>query len=509
MKIIRPVGVAFGAAFFSSVVFGFVACGSSDSAGPSDASAPNDSAPPSPDAGKDSGPGRDGGTQPVNVTVHRGTTLATIGPAFAGFSYEKKHLMDGFFKSSNGPLVALFKLLGPSVLRVGGNSVDETKWDPTGTSTNDAGANDAITPAMVDDLAGFAKSANWTVIYGVNLKTSTPALAGQEALTASTALDTGAGAKSLYGFEIGNECDLYPAPGTDAATKYEDFIAKWESFASAIRTAVPGAPLTGPASASHYAEWTVPFAKSEASRIELLTQHYYRGNGQDATSTLEELLAPDPKLLLELQALDGAAKQNRIAKGYRMAETNSFYNGGRDGVSDAYGTALWAIDYLFTNAKYGSSGINFHAGGNGSGYTPIGDANGAVVAVRPEFYGMLLFTRAGTGAMYATDVANTSLNFTAYAVGQADGSTRVVAVNKDDAVTVHATIDIGKAVANADVQRLEGPDLADTGGPVTFGGASVTAAGVWQPKPPAALSASGNIVTVDVPPASAVLVQAK
>ena len=49
-----------------------------------------------------------------------------------------------------------------------------------------------------------------------------------------------------------------------------------------------------------------------------------------------------------------------FGRGYRLSECNSFYNGGASGVSDAYGTALWAIDFLFLNAQYGSAGTNFH-----------------------------------------------------------------------------------------------------------------------------------------------------
>jgi hypothetical protein len=178
-------------------------------------------------------------------------------------------------------------------------------------------------------------------------------------------------------------------------------------------------------------------------------------------------------------------------------------------VSDEYGTALWAIDFLFTHAQYGATGVNFHGGGNGTGYTPIADSNGAVVGARPVFYGMLLFTLAGTGPMVATTATGaSSINFTAYAVTPADGSTRVVLVNKDATTTVRAAIDVGKTVSSAPITRLVAPSLDATSG-LSIGGAPVTPMGTWTPGPTESACATGNLPTVDVPPASAVVVNAK
>ncbi len=178
-------------------------------------------------------------------------------------------------------------------------------------------------------------------------------------------------------------------------------------------------------------------------------------------------------------------------------------------MSDGYGTALWAIDFLFINAQNGSSGVNFHGGGDGTGYTPIANsASGMIEGARPVYYGMLLFTLAGSGPVVATKVTGTSsINFTAYAVTPSDGSTRVVLVNKDATTTVHATIDVGKTVSGAPVTRLEGPSLGATSG-FTIGGVPVTAMGPWSPGPTEYACATGNLPTVDVPPASAVVVRA-
>jgi hypothetical protein len=438
----------------------------------------------------------------ATITVDPATTLGTIGPGFVGLSYEKSHLEDGFFRGDNAALIAMVDLLGPSVLRVGGNSVDETVWQTyDGGAPGDAAAPAVITHAEVDGLAAFAKAANWRVIYGVNLKLSSASVAEDEARYAASALGA-----DLYGFEIGNECDLYTkVVSSPGAWTYDTFRTDWASFAAAIRAGTPGAPLTGPASASHYATWTVPFAADEASEIDLLTQHYYRANGQLATSTIDLLLTPDPALPTELAALSAAATGGKLANRYRLAECNSFYNGGAPDVSDAFGTALWAIDFLFTNAQNGATGVNFHGGGNGTGYTPIADTGGNVVGARPIFYGMLAFAKAGQGPVLKTTGGPAGLNFSSYAVALAGSQKSIVLSNKDRTTTVRATVDAGASLSSAQAMRLTAPSLDSPTGE-TLGGVAIGSDGTFSPDAPQVLTVSGTTFTVDVPPGSAVLV---
>ena len=64
-----------------------------------------------------------------------------------------------------------------------------------------------------------------------------------------------------------------------------------------------------------------------------------------------------------------------------------YAQGGVTNVSNAHGSALWTLDYMFTCALNGCEGVNFHGGGQGPGYTPIADNGTTVVEARPEFYG--------------------------------------------------------------------------------------------------------------------------
>jgi hypothetical protein len=437
-------------------------------------------------------------------------SAGTIGPAFAGLSYEKSSLYEPLFTASNSNLIGLFKRLGPSVLRVGGNSVDRNVWTPFGVGQT-AGQ---IAPSDVASLAAFVKAAGWQCLYGINLGgaatgATTPALAAAEVAYAAQQFGS-----SLLGIEIGNECDLYGNTGSYFAGNWSlaQFETLWGQYRSAILTSTPGVPITGPASAGSESSWTVPFGQSVTrSEISLLTQHYYRANGELPTSTGAFLITPDTSLINDLATLHAGALGIGIP--FRMSECNSFYNGGSNGVSDSYASSLWVIDYLFNCAQGGASGVNFHGGGNSAGYTPIADSSGTVVGARPEYYGILLFTLAGEGTLYQTQVSAASLNVTAYAVKSSSGGTNLVVVNKDSTQNLQLTVMLPQGVTAATLVAMTqltsgatGPDLSATSG-VTIQGVSVNVDGSFTTGAAYTLQSSGTQVSCYVPALSAVLIQ--
>jgi len=435
----------------------------------------------------------------ITVTVQVNTSVPgrALNSTFAGFSYEKSQVSKPFFSAGNTALVKLFQRLGPSILRVGGNSVDKTTWNPSGAGLTSG----TVAPADIDRLASFLRAADWQVIYGMNLASNTPGQMASEAAYAAQSLGD-----RLYGYEIGNEPDLYHSNGDRPSTyTFSDFLSEWQSYAGAVRAQVPDAAFTGPAAASNTNGYTIPFAKAEASVLKLLTQHYYRANGQSPTSTLTLLLSPDPNLPGTLQALSSAAQQYHVAEGFRLAEANSFYNGGAPGVSDAYGTALWAIDFLFINALNGSTGVNFHGGGNGPGYTPIADDGTSVVEVRPEFYGIYLFSMAANGNLLGTTVDASGLSFSTYAVQSSGGQLALLFVNKDATHTAQVTtVDLNMTATAATLTVLTGPTLESTSGE-ELNGAAIGSDGSWAPQSSATQPVSNGVLRISVSPASAVL----
>ncbi|HXU79903.1 MAG TPA: hypothetical protein VN914_00790, partial [Polyangia bacterium] len=445
------------------------------------------------------GPAWTGPEVPGTVAVARGSVVGTIAPGFLGLSFEKSHMTDAFFRPDHAPLVALFKLLGPGVLRIGGNDADRTTWDPAALPVMGGTISRTVGTVAVDALAAFLKATGWRVIYAVNYKTGVPENSAAEAKYVAGKLGP-----SLYGFELGNEINL-------GGLAYPEAKAKWETLAGAVRAQVPGAPLIGPATNPRGLQtYLVPFARDEAAQVVLLTHHYYRGSGGDAASTIEKLVSPDPHLLDVLGDLATAATTNKIRDGYRLGETASFSSHGAPGVSNAFASALWAIDFSFDNASKGSGGINFHGGGIGMDgnrpfhYSPIGEVKSVVSEARPLFYGMLLVAMGGNGKSLATTAAAGGLSFTAHALLQPDGSVNVFLVNKDPTTAVKATIETGAPVAAGAVVYLEAPSLGATSG-VKIAGAGISAAGAWKPGAPYSLPRAGTTVTVTVPPATAAL----
>ncbi len=429
---------------------------------------------------------------PATVSV-TSTQAGTIPGSFAGLSYEKNKLSQPLFTASNSNLIGLFKRLGNGVLRIGGNSVDETTWNPNGAGLTSGQA----APSDVNSLAAFLEAVEWPVLYGVNLAQSTPAVAAAEVAYAANALGS-----NLLGIEIGNEPDLYAGKYFPAGWSFSDYLALWQSFAASIRAQTPGVALTGPVTAFN-STWFTSFAQDEGKDVVLLSMHYYRANGQDPSSNIALLLSyPDTNLQNALVPLKAAATTAGVP--YRMAETNSFYNGGAPNVSDSYASALWVLDHIFTIAQGGSVGLNLHGGGDGPGYTPIADSDGVVVEARPEYYGLLLFTLAGQGALLNTTIAADGLNVSAYTIQNSRSRLSMIIVNKDDAQNLQFSAACPGAVQSATLQVLTGPSLASTAG-VTIQGSPVNADGSFSPQSAYGLTVSGNTFSGYVPAASAAL----
>jgi hypothetical protein len=445
----------------------------------------------------------------VSVTVTNDTE-GSIAPTFAGFSYEKTALSEPLFTPSNTNLIAIFKRLGPSVLRIGGNLVDLNVWAPDGPGQTKG----HIAPSDVDALAGFLRAAGWQCLYAINLGgaasgATTPALAAAEVAYAAQRLGP-----SLLGIEIGNECDLFggePGHFFEGNWSLEKFIALWRQYRAAILAVTPNVAITGPASAGNVTKWTVPFAQTVGNEISLLTQHYYRANGDSPTSTAEFLVTPDPRLLAQCAQLTAAAKPIGIP--WRMSECNSYYHGGAAGVSDSYASSLWVIDFLFNCAQGGASGVNLHTGGNGPGYTPIADKSGTVVETRPEFYGILLFTLAGLGDLQKLKLDAGSLNVTAYALKSDTEGLHLVVVNKDLTKNLQLTAKVPHSASSASLLILTqssggaaAPDLMAKSG-VTLQGAVVNADASFAPAPAYTAKIKGAQLTCFVPALSAVLIR--
>jgi hypothetical protein len=439
------------------------------------------------------------------------TSAGDFTQGFVGLAYEKQSLTTPIFSAANSDLIGLFQRLGTSVLRIGGASVDENVWTPDGRGQTIG----QIAPADVDALAAFLRATGWTCIYGINFGGSatgatTPALAAAEVSYVSQQLGS-----ALIGVELGNACETYGDPGSFYAGQWsvERFEPLWQLYRTSILDNAPSISFAGPAAASDVDSWTLPFGEYVTSKeLGLLTQHYNRGSA--STATVDDLISPDTTLASELLQLHYGAQS--IGVPFRLDACSAYADSGVAGVSDAYASALWAIDMIFSSALGGASGLNFQSGGE-QPCTPIADNAGAVLGPQPIFYGLLLAMMAGQGTLLSTQLSADSLNVTAYALQSTSGGMSIVVVNKDATQNLDLSITLPQSLTQtmntATLQQMTqlssgatSPSLTALSG-VTIQDAAVAADGAFEPAAAYGLTLTGAQLSCYVPALSAVLIQ--
>lgn len=428
----------------------------------------------------------------------------TIPKDFIGLGYEISSVaVHDLLSAANRTYVQLVRTLSPSgVIRVGGNTSDDSRFAPTGEAVS-APKGTVVTPASLRQLGSFLAATDWQLIWGLNLGSTDERQAVAEA---ESVMD--AAKNRLLAFEVGNEPDLF-GKGTKhrpANYSYEAYLREFRRYKSAIRAKLPHAPFAGPDVASA-TDWVTRFAVDEGSDLKLLTHHYYR-QCAGPTSTLEKLLYPDPKLAPELARLQAASSTSGVP--YRICETNSFCGGGEPGVSDSFGAALWVLDFMFLLASAGCSGVNIETGVNQLGfvssYSPISQEEGVAPIARPEYYGMLAFAQAGNGELVAADCDANGANVSAYAVLNSRASVSVTLINKEASLDVDVGLSIPPELRRAQVLRLSAPSLTSKQ-EVTFGGAFVSAAGTWTARTTEVLHSNAGGAEIHLPAGSAAVLK--
>jgi hypothetical protein len=407
----------------------------------------------------------------------------TVGAGFAGFSYEKDRIGAGMFNAGDTNMVNLFRLLGPSVLRIGGNLVDIVNWNPKGKG----GSATQIAPSDVMKLAAFVKATGWKVIYGINLKTNTPANAASEAQFVSNALGS-----SLLSFSIGNEPEHYVKSESSYETSFNAYVA-------AITAKDPGAVFDGP-EVDSTPSWMAPFAAHEKNNhLVMLSMHHYVGGPTKAS--ISGMLASNPGVFAsDESAIENAAKGNGIPQ-WRMTEGNSYVHGGVNGISNVEAAALWSLDYMQGIAAHGGAGVNFHGGTSTQfplNYTPILYSGLDPTGVQAVYYGELLWELAGAGALHPASVSGAS-GVSAWGIGS-----NVIVNNKSGSAT-KVTLNLSASAAStASEYLLTAPSL--TSKKITIAGSGVTVDGTFTPAPSTLAISGGTRAVLTIPAGSAALI---
>ncbi len=402
---------------------------------------------------------------------------------FVGLGYEMSSAARlGLLSPENTRYVELLRNLGRSgVLRFGGIVADFTSYEPGGTVVAEP-KRTVVTRASLRQLRAFLDRVGWRAIWSVNFGSGTLERAVAEARDVASILGD-----RLLALELGNEVENYGRGAAPLRTPPYTFATYREEYArwhDAILAAVPRLTFAAPDTADSV-QWVEKMAADARDSVQLLTTHYYRGGQQQGTP--EQLAVPDPALGDKLRRLGAASRQSGIP--WRMCETNSFFGGGRPGVSDTLLGALWTLDFMLLLAQSGCSGVNLETGVNQLGfissYSPIQDDGQGRNRAGAPYYGMLACALAIRSApemmplvVQGGEGTGQPARVTAYALGEAGQIRSLVVVNRS--ATEPALLAYGElGLAGTRVVRLTGEGGLSSKG-ILLGGAAVREDGIWS-----------------------------
>lgn len=457
------------------------------------------------------------GQSPVSMSIATTSPGYLIPDDFSGLSFEigsqrpnRNGVTGNLFSASNTQLITLFQNVGLRNLRIGGGTVDGTNAT-------------VLTHGDIDNLFAFAGAAGVKVIYSLQLEN------GNSATDASSALYIWQKYQAqLDCFAIGNEPDWdsyhYPPSGTGtdpAISNYPSYLSDWRNFAAAITNAEPGEVFAGPdtgayTKATYYLSesWTQHFADDENNSgiIALVTQHFYVGASpgtNTAQQGIQAMLSPS-WVTASNQWLYANNMAPVVADGlaYRLTESNDYLDGITN-ASDAFASALWALDYMHWWAAHNCAGVNFHNKPWLTTDTVYLDSS-VQYQINPKAYGIKAFDIGGHGNVLPVTLTNSGkLNLTAYAVQNAN-NLNVTIVNKENGTNAHdASVTIvPNGISSASVAAMF---LAASGNPgatngVTLGGATITNNAPWTGQWTSLGILTNGQCTVTVPACSAAIV---
>lgn len=280
-------------------------------------------------------------------------------------------------------------------IRIGGSSQDHTNYDASQTTavvTNDASApfQYTIGPAYLESY----KTSGTKISQGLNFNSllGDNAEATEKSLEAWAKAACGPLAPHLNVLELGNEPDSYI--GAKA------YAEKWKAATKYIIDVCPAfnnSGFMGPSTANPTSDFTLEVFQenlNSANEIKQISIHSYMSSKKDsATNTLQNTLMNHQKID---DLISTYLYQYNLYKKYApdapiiIGEGNSISMGGQQGLSNTFGAALWAFDYLLLAAGRGIRRVNFHQG-VGVFYTAwksSGDTSNPPITL-PVYYGHL------------------------------------------------------------------------------------------------------------------------
>lgn len=429
----------------------------------------------------------------VGISLEVSTAGQGIG-AFASGGTRPARVAEYALGTPDAPNEAFFRFLrnlGPGILRLGGNSQDNTCWNPAAAPHRDH-CKGELTSGDFRLYSKAAAASGWRLVVGMNLKQNSPEWALSEV---ERGIAKQIKPEEIIGLELGNEPDLFSRDGSrpagySAADQVEDFVAYRDAFRK--KAVARQYAVIGPATCCkwHNARDLGTFLDGVgASSLKLATVHSYlltTCGGKKVS--IEELLAPELMKRFDQQAKELVAAASERKVPLALAETNSASCGGMPGVSNAFAAALWGLDSLFSGAEDGYSGMNFHISyrSDGSSYNAVDtykSTNGGAGAyenmAEPLYYAMYLFAQNASGKHLLPAEIKTAANVRSYAASSClSCAVNVVVINKDAKASGRVRIRVAGAQRGpASLLLLRAPKLESLASEVSYGGERFDGAG--------------------------------
>ncbi|WP_120954556.1 hypothetical protein [Arthrobacter oryzae] len=413
---------------------------------------------------------------PLELTVKNEPVGTTLNKGTVGISLEATDLADPALSATNASMVKLLKDSEDTVLRFGGNAVDRRFfWTSTGEALPASYTGDKTRPAKVvtpDDfqrVAALLEATNAKISLTVDLGHYSPDRAADMIKYASKIFGP-----RLLSFTVGNE------PNGFAYTKLrpadygiEKYVTELKAYADAIYAAAPNVVISGPG--VYDQKWWKPFMDADLPQKKVLSFHNYPL--YSCTDTTSDGFPTIPNLLGQAIHQRAASYQQHALDAAKsagmetwLAETGMSACPGSNQTTKTHATALWAADYSLNAARLGITRLGFHSsmatckGGPPMSVICSGGAylepNGEMVP-RANYFGMAMVADLAPGKFLNLDSKGGGSSNT-YALQNADGSTTVVIVNKNDpakAAQTEVSLTLPGYALRGTMTQLSGPRL--------------------------------------------------
>ena len=319
-------------------------------------------------------------------------------------------------------------------------------------------------------------------------------------------------AAAIAGFELGNEPDGWFGRHRPKDYKWETYFDEFAAMSAAlVPSEIPH--VIGPAWAHGLPpDIAAIMLKKNPGALSMFTGHAYSLSPKTGPHP-EKLLIADvvPKAVAFLKPGIQAAHDAGLP--FRLGECGSAWGGGIEGVSDAFASALWIMDFCMSLAEAGLDGVNFHGGGKGH-YSPIQDDSDDKkfithsITPTPSYYGLLLFAEATAHRARFLPVERTAdEKVRLWATLDEKGTRRLLIINKhlDHPITLQVNADNASQLT---LKRLTAPSLAAKAG-VLLGGQTFDGSTDGLPVGKATLESpaiQNGTAPITLPAASAALV---